>query len=136
DLEARVVGDRGQSRLVSVIERFQPRVLGEGGAGLFGLRDAGKACERDELHRQARKNASNLAQLSCGGCREQEVAHAAATALRAHAPSQRPQRSRRSQRPWWPSCFFVVFVPERIAVARLTSSGGRRRSRAASRSAP
>jgi hypothetical protein len=67
DLDPRVVGDGRQSGLLVVVERLEPRVLGERRAGFFGLREVRKLLECDQLPRRVRKDSADLAQLSCVG---------------------------------------------------------------------
>src|SRR6266568_1534554 len=78
DLETRIVRDGRDARLFRVIERLQPRVLREGGAGFVGFEDVRKPLQRDELNRDAVEDAEDFADLSRIGCRYEESTHVTA----------------------------------------------------------
>ena len=81
DFDPGVVGNRGQARMLRVVQRLQSRVCGERAAGLLRLRDPRELRQRPQLERDAVENLQDFTLLAAIGCRDQDrSAHCAATA--------------------------------------------------------
>src|SRR6185437_14308084 len=76
DLESGVVGDGRQASGAGIVDRLEPRVLGERRGGFLRLGDRVAVGERDQRHGHAVQDADDLADLSRIGRGDEQVGHA------------------------------------------------------------
>src|SRR3954462_102040 len=75
DLDPRIIRDRGQAAVLVIVERLEPRILGERGARFFRFIDGGHIRKRHQLNAQAGEDSANLAELAHVRRRDEQRVH-------------------------------------------------------------